>query len=180
MGWWIALAVGLALFTLYLSSTAGRLDRLHLRLEADRLALDRQLQHRCGVAAELVAAGELDPASAILLGQAIHRARTADRADLIGWASAESNLTRALGLALADPEDVADLAADPETDEVLRELAGACRRVELAQRFLNDGVEACRVMRRHRLVRAFRLAGHAPWPEGMEFEDIPPAGLTIG
>jgi len=180
MTYWIVAALVIAGFALYLSSTAGRLDRLHLRLEADRLALDRQLQHRCGVAAELVAAGELDPASALLVGQAIHQARTADREDVVAWAGAESNLTRALGLALEDPDDTAELSRDPATGEVLRELAGACRRVQLTRRFLDDGVNACRVMRNHRMVRWFRLAGHAPWPMGIDFEDTPPEGLTVG
>lgn len=179
MTWVVIGVVLLVLFGLYLSSTAGRLDRLHLRIEADRLALDRQLQHRCGAAAELVAAGVLDPATSILLGEAIHEARTADRDDPLGWARAESNLTHTLALALDDPDDVAFLAADPATEELLDELAGACRRVELSRRFLNDGVDACRSIRQHRMIRWFRLAGHAPWPRGMEFEDTPPPGLTL-
>jgi hypothetical protein len=91
--WSFVLAVLIAIFALYLSSTAGRLDRLHLRIEADLVALDRQLQHRCGAASELIAAAVFDPATTILLGQAVHQARTADREDRVGWAMSESKLT---------------------------------------------------------------------------------------
>jgi hypothetical protein len=176
--WSFVLAVLIAIFALYLSSTAGRLDRLHLRIEADLVALDRQLQHRCGAASELIAAAVFDPATTILLGQAVHQARTADREDRVGWAMSESKLTSTLGVALADPVDVEEMAQDIEAAELLAELAGACRQVELSRRFLNDGVDACRKVRRHRMIRWFRLAGHAPWPRGMDLDDLPPPGLT--
>jgi len=178
MIWFIVAAVVAVVFTLYLSSTAGRLDRLHLRIEADTFALDRQLQHRCGAAAELLSAGVFDPATTILLGEAIHRARTADREDRRAWSQAESKLTATLGLALADPADVAEMATDPEVADLVDELAGACRQVELSRRFLNAGVDSCRLVRRHRMIRWFRLAGHAPWPTGMDLDDSPPPGLV--
>ena len=43
-GWWIALIVmvviALVIFGVYLSSTAGRLDHLHKRIDTSRLSLD--------------------------------------------------------------------------------------------------------------------------------------------
>ncbi len=175
---WVITSIAVALFALYLSSTAGRLDRLHLRLEADLFALDRQLQHRCGAVAELIASGVFDPATSQLLGQAVHAARTVERADRLAWSVAESQLTQTLILTLSDPADVADMAGDDEVADLLEELSGACRQVELSRRFLNDGVDACRQIRKHRLIRWFRLAGHAPWPHGLDLDDGAPPGLA--
>ena len=48
----------------------------------------------------------------------------------------------------------------------------------MARRFHNDAVRAARAVRRHRVVRWFRLAGHAPFPLAFEMDDEPPAVLT--
>jgi hypothetical protein len=46
----------------------------------------------------------------------------------------------------------------------------------MSRRFLNDGVQAARLLRSGRLVRLFRLAGHAPMPQTVEMDDeVPPA-----
>ena len=60
---------------------------------------------------------------------------------------------------------------------MLDELAGACLRVQLARRFHNDAVRACRQVRRQRAVRWFRLAGRTPLPQTLEMDDTPPPGL---
>jgi len=39
-------------------------------------------------------------------------------------------------------------------------------------------VRACRQLRRQRMVRLFRLAGHTPWPETWEMDDSVPEGLS--
>ena len=44
----------------------------------------------------------------------------------------------------------------------------------MARRFHNDAVRAARAVRRHRKVRWFRLAGHAPFPLAFEMDDEPP------
>ena len=54
------------------------------------------------------------------------------------------------------------------------DLAAACRQVTLSRRFLNDGVQAARLLRQGRLVRLFRLAGNAPRPEMFEMDDVAP------
>jgi hypothetical protein len=48
----------------------------------------------------------------------------------------------------------------------------------MARRFHNDAVGAARALRRHRKVRWFRLAGHAPFPLAFEMDDEPPVVLA--
>ncbi len=95
----------------------------------------------------------------------------------------ESELTRTLGAVLRDPEDVEAVqeAAGPDraiADQLLDELAVACRRVGLARRFHNDVVRSALQVRRKRVVRWFRLAGYTPMPSTTDFDDSPPAGLV--
>jgi phosphatidylinositol alpha-mannosyltransferase len=157
----------------YLSWTASRLDRLHARVEGSRAALDAQLVRRSSVALELATYALLDPASAVLLASAAHDAREAPPAER---EIAESNLSAALRAALDEPEAVAEIAADPHGLALLDELSSACKRVELSRRFHNDAVRAAHVVRRKRLVRWFRLGGHAPAPHTLEIDDsVPPA-----
>jgi len=54
---------------------AGRLDRMHTRLQAARAALDVTLVRRSSVALELASSGFLDPATSLLLASAAHEAR---------------------------------------------------------------------------------------------------------
>ena len=61
----------------YISWRAGRLDRLHARLETARAALDAALVRRSSVALELASSGLLDPATSLLVAGAAHDARTA-------------------------------------------------------------------------------------------------------
>ena len=164
----------------YLTFIATRLDRLHARLEGARSALDAQLVRRASVALQLAASGRLDPATALLLADAAHEAREADESDEGEREKAESDLSRALNAAFAHPETVEDFAEDPVARELLRELAAASLRVQLARRFLNDVVRATRVLRRKRVVRYLRLAGHAPWPQTFEMNDTPPEALASG
>ncbi|MGO1317051.1 MAG: hypothetical protein ACTMIR_08465 [Cellulomonadaceae bacterium] len=50
---------------------AVRLDRLHRKVVASRIALDAQLVRRAGAARELATSGELDPASSMLVADAV-------------------------------------------------------------------------------------------------------------
>ena len=179
-GWWVLALVVLVLVLLvglYLSMTAGRLDHLHRRIDTSYLALEAQLLRRSAVSAELSGSGLLDPASSMLLADAAHRARTATDLDPDSRALAESDLTAAL-MAAFEPEDIEEVRAEPGGAEMLGELDAACRRVQLSRRFLNDAVRACRQLRRQRMVRLFRLAGHTPWPETWEMDDSMPEGLA--
>jgi hypothetical protein len=55
------------LFGVYVSWRAGRLDRMHNRVEAARTALDLAMVRRSSVAYELASSGLLDPANSLLL-----------------------------------------------------------------------------------------------------------------
>ncbi|WP_069814319.1 hypothetical protein [Streptomyces sp. TP-A0874] len=171
----IWIVVVLALIGVYLSWTAGRLDRLHSRMDAARAALDAQLLRRASVAQELATAKVLDPAASIVLYQAAHAARSAEEEQR---EVAESDLSQALRVVFADTRQVAAVRAAPGGEEAAGELAAAVRRVPMARRFHNDSVRAARALRRHRAVRWFRLAGHAPFPLAFEMDDEPPTALA--
>jgi hypothetical protein len=170
----IWIAVALLVVALYLSWTAGRLDRLHIRLDAARAGLDAQLLRRASVAQELATAGVLDPAASIVLYEAAHAARQAEEEQR---EVAESELSQALRAVFAERAQLAAVRKAPGGEETLRELSESVRRVPMARRFLNDAVRAVRALRRHRKVRWFRLAGHAPFPLAFEMDDEPPAVL---
>ena len=73
----ILIAVAAVLVGVYVSWRAGRLDRLHARVDGARAALDAALVRRSSVALELAACGLLDPATSLLLAGAAHDARAA-------------------------------------------------------------------------------------------------------
>lgn len=171
----IWIAVALVLVGVYLSWTAGRLDRLHSRIDAARAALDAQLLRRASVAQELGTAGVLDPAASIVLYQAAHAARQAEEEQR---EVAESELSQALRAVFTEGPQVEAVREAPGGEESLEELAQAVRRVPMARRFHNDAVRAARAVRRHRVVRWFRLAGHAPFPLAFEMDDEPPVALA--
>src|SRR5258707_14533729 len=103
----IVVVATIAILGVYISWRAGRLDRLHARVEAARAALDAALVRRSSVSGELAASGLLDPATSLLIAGAAHDARAAGGPN----ERAESDLTRALRAALAQPGLRADLAA---------------------------------------------------------------------
>ncbi|WP_313896000.1 hypothetical protein [Streptomyces sp. YIM 98790] len=171
----IWIAVVLLLIGVYLSWTAGRLDRLHARIDAARAALDAQLLRRASATLELATSGVFDPASAMVLYQAAHAARRApeDEREV-----AESELSQALRAVLGDREQLTAVSEVPGGPEAVAELAAAVRRVPMARRFHNDAVRAARALRRHRKVRWFRLAGHAPFPMAFDMDDEAPEVLA--
>jgi hypothetical protein len=171
----IWIAVVLLLVAGYLSWTAGRLDRLHARLDAARAALDAQLLRRASIAQEVATAGVFDPAASMVLYQAAHVARLAPEEQR---EVAESELSQALRAVLAEPAQVRAVREAPGGEGTAEELVAAVRRVPMARRFHNDAVRAARALRRHRKVRWFRLAGHAPFPLAFEMDDEPPPALA--
>lgn len=174
MEWLLLLAVVVVAFAVLLSWTAGRVDRLHHRIDGARAALEAQLMHRSGAALELAATGVLDPARSLLLMDAAHQARASDQVDR---EMAESDLSQALVASLGDDAEVARLQEHPAAQELLGELGNACRKVELARRFHNDVVASALALRRNVVVRWFGLAGHADMPVTVEMDDTWPAGL---
>lgn len=172
----IIVVIVVAIAGVYVSWRAGRLDRLHARVDAARAALDAALVRRSSVALELSSSGLLDPATSLLLASAAHDARSADP----GKELPESDLTRALRAVFGQPDFRASMAGRDGAEELLTELEGAAHRVFLARKFYNDAVAASRAARRRWLVRALRLAGTAPLPEFFEIEDSLVAAGDVG
>jgi hypothetical protein len=176
----IALVVvaAIVLLGVYVSWRAGRLDRLHARLEAARAALDAALVRRSSVALELASSGVLDPATSLLLAGAAHDARSAqDSREL-----AESDLTRALRAAFGQPDFRATLTGREGAEELLAELEGAAHQVFLARKFYNDAVAVTVAARRRPLARVLHLAGGAAEPGFFEIDDslVSAAGASQG
>lgn len=173
MEWLIAGVVLLGL-GIYLSWTAGRLDRMHARVDASRAVVDAELLRRSAAVLEIATTGQLDPATSVLLADAASRAHSADEA---GRDQAESDLTTVLVAAFGEAEEVTALRREAGLGGTLDELTAACRRAAHARRFHNSMVRGAQRLRRKPLVRWLRLAGRAPWPETIELDDTVPAGL---
>lgn len=152
----------------YVSWRAGRLDRLHNRVEAARTGLDLALVRRSSAAFELASSGLLDPATSLLLADAVSRAKEAGSAerDL-----AESDLTRALRATFGQPGFESALADGDEAKELVAEVESAAHQVFLARKFYNDVAARTIDARRRPLARVFRLSGNAPAPEFFEMDD---------
>ncbi len=163
----IIVVAALAMLGVYISWRAGRLDRLHARLDAARFALDAALVRRSSVALELASSGLLDPATSVLLAGAAHDARSASDAREMP----ESDLTRALRAVFSQPDFRALLAGQQGAEELLTELESASHQVFLTRKFYNDAVAVTRVARRRWLAVVLRLAGTAPLPEFFEIDD---------
>ena len=177
MIFWIILAVILiGLLGLYLSQTAGRLDRLHHRVDTGLGLLDVQLLRRSGAVLDIASSGLIDPAASLVLADAAVTARAGDD-NPIQRAQRESDLTAALTAVLGSREDVDALASTPGGAELVDALGGAVHRVAMSRRFYNDAVRATRALRRQRLVRLFRLPASAPWPQTVEMDDSVPPGF---
>jgi hypothetical protein len=165
----IVIVIAAALFMgVYVSWRAGRIDRLHTRVDMARAALDVTLLRRSSVALELATSGILDPATSLLLAAAVHGTRdSTDRPrDL-----AESDLTRALRAAFSQPDFRASLSGKEGADELLAEIEATAHQVFLARKFYNDMVAATREARRRPLARVLRLSGRAKAPEFFEMDD---------
>jgi hypothetical protein len=161
----IALAV---LIGVYVSWRAGRLDRLHARVDTARAALDAALLRRSSVTLELAACGVLDPATSLLLAGAAHDARAAGEPTEL----AESDLTRALRAVFGQPDFRRMLNGNGgSADDLLAELEAAAHQVFLARKFYNDAVAATRAARRRWLARMLSLAGGAALPDFFEIDD---------
>ncbi len=162
MTWVIWGIVALVLLTSYVTWTAGRLDRLHARVDAAWAALDAQLVRRASAARALV---PLLPAGPVTthLGVA---AQAALEGNDVGREAVENDLSRAVHSAVP--------LLPVEGD--LRELRTAATRVALARSFHNAAVKDTRSLRWRRVPRLLRLAGHRAMPEYFEIDDTALAG----
>ena len=154
-------ALGVILVAVWITWTAGRLDRLHARVDAAWAALDAQLVRRAAAARSLGVPPVTAAADAALEASAEERQ---DR---------ENDLSRALRAAWPV------VAPGPARDE----LAAAASRVALARSFHSGAVTNARSLRRKRLVRLLRLAGRREMPrffdvDETDFADEPEASGT--
>lgn len=154
--------VVLVLLGAYVTWTAGRLDRLHARVDAAWAALDAQLVRRAA-AARALAPYVPDPAVAAELDEAAHVAVDAGEQDR---EAVENTLSRALRSAVP-------LIAEPAP---LEELRAAASKVALARSFHNAAVKDTRSLRWRRIPRLLRLAGHRAMPTYFEIDDTSLAG----
>lgn len=130
----------LALVGLWLSLTASRLNRLHIRTDAARLALEGALQSRSAVVSAI------HPELMRTAGRTTSVALRAE--DMDARSDAENVLLRQLRA-----EDIGNPA-----------FVEASVKVDLAARFYNDAVGDTRDLRGRSAIRVFRLAGSAPLP----------------
>lgn len=139
--------------------------------------MEHALARRRDIAELVVASGLIDPASGLLIGDAVATVDAVDPADDSARGLAESNLTAVLGVVFDDPLEVDAMMREPGGD-VVRRLADQSRRVEIGRRFYNDAVFATVQMRRRPAVRWFRLQGRAALPVPFEMNDTMPAGFA--
>jgi hypothetical protein len=178
VAWFAVVVVVVAWVGWRLSALASRIDRLHHRIELAQASLDAQLLRRARAAEALATSGLVDPATSLVLALAASNSRHSDDLDPVDRGVIESEMSRDLREVFAEPEAVAALRASPQGEELVGDLAAACTQVALARRFLNDGVQAARLLRSGRLVRLFQLAGHAAQPVTFEMDDAPPTALV--
>lgn len=153
----ILAAVVMTLVIAWAISTAQRLDRLHIRLDRSRDALQAALDRRCAVIAATV------PELAVQ-AHATEEVRLTPH-DLGSRLAKEHVLNEAL------VHQMHDLGAVPES--VRQALKDADTRVMLALRFYNDAVTDTRALRLVPAVRALRLGGTASLPDYAALEQLP-------
>src|SRR4051794_18880528 len=104
--WLILILAALAIVVWRLSALAGRLDRLHHRIELADASLDAQLARRARAVEALGTSGLLDPGSSIVLALAASHSRNALAAGPVDRGIAESELSRDLREVLGDANTV--------------------------------------------------------------------------
>ena len=160
----VILFVGLAILIFwYLSFSASRLDRLHHRVETSWATLDSLLQRRAAIALDVARSSITDPATSLLLTASAYQARGADIEDR---SSAESVLSGALGMMLAERESIV-----AKSDQaLLHELEQLTDKIKVAISIHVESVTRTQLIRSKLVFRLFRLAGTAPLPVTYEFE----------
>ena len=169
-GHWSLVVLAVVLLCVYTSWTAGRLDRLHARVDAAWAALDAALVRRAAAARSVVL--HLPPRAPQTA--ALERATvTALAGSPVDREAVENELTAALRAALP-------LLPDAGSGAVRAELEQATSRVALARAVHNGAVADTLVLRRRRYPRALRLAGHRALPRHFDIDDavVPAAGSS--
>lgn len=189
---WLLLAIVFAVIALgvvagFAITRARRLDRLHQRILASRDSLSRLLLRRASEAdllsrsAGLENSGLADAARAYIqdggdqlttdgLDRRTAAQRQGDRVEVAARLERASALSRAIRETLT-LEERARIASDPQASARLEALDATCYRIELTRNVHNVDVAGVRALRSARMVKLLRLAGHAPIPEPIDFDD---------
>ena len=189
---WLLVAVVFAVITLgvvagFAITRARRLDRLHQRILASRDSLSRLLLRRASEAdllsrsAGLESSGLADAARAYIqdggdqlttdgLDRRTAAQRQGDRVEVAARLERASALSRAIRETLT-PEERERIASDSDAGARLEALDATCYRIQLTRNVHNVDVAGVRALRSARMVKLLRLAGHAPIPEPIDFDD---------
>ena len=189
---WLLLAIVFAVIALgvvagFAITRARRLDRLHQRILASRDSLSRLLLRRASEAdllsrsAGLENSGLADAARAYIqdggdqlttdgLDRRTAAQRQGDRVEVAARLERASALSRAIRETLT-LEERARIASDSQASARLDALDATCYRIELTRNVHNVDVAGVRALRSARMVKLLRLAGHAPIPEPIDFDD---------
>jgi hypothetical protein len=189
---WLLVAIAVAVIALgvvagFAITRARRLDRLHQRILASRDSLSRLLLRRASEAdllsrsVGLENSGLADAARAYIqdggdqlttdgLDRRTAAQRQGDRVEVATRLERASALSRAIRETLT-PEERARIVLDPQAGARLEALDATCYRIELTRNVHNVDVAGVRALRSARMVKLLRLAGHAPIPEPIDFDD---------
>ena len=189
---WLLLAIVFTVIALgvvagFAITRARRLDRLHQRILASRDSLSRLLLRRASEAdllsrsVGLENSGLADAARAYIqdggdqlttdgLDRRTAAQRQGDRVEVAARLERASALSRAIRETLT-PDERARTASDPQASARLEALDATCYRIELTRNVHNVDVAGVRALRSARMVKLLRLAGHAPIPEPIDFDD---------
>jgi hypothetical protein len=173
---WILIFALLILIAVYLSNVAGRLDRLHLKVENARNALDRQLALRSAICSEIAGVEVFDKNLRNRLANSIQASISEESLDVHTqneWLI-ESEVTKALCELFDKSFDINNY---PNHKNLIQEAAGATRRVKYALTFYNDAATSALKVRKRWIVRSFKLFGRASMPVLIDFDDQIPQGL---
>ena len=189
---WLLVAIVFAVIALgvvagFAITRARRLDRLHQRILASRDSLSRLLLLRASEvdllsrSVGLENSGLADAARTYIqdggdqlttdgLDRRTTAQRQGDRVDVATRVERASALSREIRETLT-PDERVRIASDPEAGARLEALDATCYRIELTRNVHNVDVAGVRVLRSARMVKLLRLAGHAPIPEPIDFDD---------
>ena len=189
---WLLVAIAVAVIALgvvagFAITRARRLDRLHQRILASRDSLSRLLLRRASEAdllsrsVGLENSGLADAARAYIqdggdqlttdgLDRRTAAQRQGDRVEVAARLERASALSRAIRETLT-LEERARIASDSQAAARLEALDATCYRIELTRNVHNVDVAGVRALRSARMVKLLRLAGHAPIPEPIDFDD---------
>ena len=189
---WLLVAIVFAVIALgvvagFAITRARRLDRLHQRILASRDSLSRLLLRRASEvdllsrSVGLESSGLADAARTYIqdggdqlttdgLDRRTTAQRQGDRVEVATRLERASALSRAIRETLT-PEERARIASDPQASARLEALDATCYRIELTRNVHNVDVAGVRALRSARMVKLLRLAGHAPIPEPIDFDD---------